>query len=652
MHRFPALFSPIGLRGHEIRNRILSTGHQTCLARANLPSDDMVAYHEARARGGAGLIIVESARFHDSSFTDAPDLHIHTDAAIPAYRALAQAVHRHGAHIFGQLSHAGRVSRRMRGGSRGVSYAPSAVAENRFHTMPRAMPSAMIADLTDAVGQAARRYAEAGFDGVELLASHGLLFAQFLNPAANLREDAWGGTRENRMRFLSESLASARRLAGPDIVLGIRISAEEVEPDGLTADEVTAICRELAQRGAVDYVNVTLGSMAGLGGSIHVVPPMQVPTGYVAPRAGSLRAALSVPVLVAGRINQPQIAERILTSGLADMCGMTRAMISDPDMPGKALQGRAEDIRACIGCNQACIGHFHAGNPISCIQTPETGRERQFTAAPAVARPRGVLVAGGGPAGMKAAVTAARRGHQVTLCDTGARLGGQVLLAEALPGRAEFGGLTTNLLRELQACGVALRLRTRVDAAMVRDTGAEAVIVATGARNAHQAIDGAEDGHVLHASDVIAGGANPGARVLVADWRCDWVGVGLAEHLARKGHHVRLAVNGTHAGQNLQMYLRDHWAGILHDLGVEVLPYARLFGVDRESAYLAHVVTGAPVICDGVDTVVLAAPPVPDTTLEAELDRLGLPFLMAGDCLCPRSAEEAILEGFLVGREV
>jgi len=652
MHRFPKLFSPISLRGHEIRNRILSTGHQTYLAQANLPSDDMIAYHETRARGGAGLIIVESARFHESSFTDAPDLHIHSDAAIPAFRALALAVHRHGAHIFGQLSHSGRVSRSLRGGLRGVAYAPSAVADNRFHTMPRAMPGAMIADLTESVGQAARRFAEAGFDGVELLASHGLLFAQFLNPAVNQRDDAHGGSRENRMRFLCDSLAAARRLAGPDIALGIRISADEIEPDGLRLDEVTAICLELTRQGAIDYVNVTVGSMSGLGGSIHVVPPMQVPVGYVAPQAGSLRAALPVPVLVAGRINEPQIAERILSSGLADMCGMTRAMISDPEMANKARAGRAGDIRVCIGCNQACIGHFHAGNSISCIQTPETGRERAFASIPVVARPRRVLVAGGGPAGMKAAVTAARRGHAVTLCDTGARLGGQVLLAEALPGRAEFGGLATNLIHELHEAGVDIRLRTRVDAALVRDIMAEAVIIATGARPASPVIEGAEAGHVVQATDVIAGAANPGSRVLVADWRCDWIGMGIAEHLVRKGHHVRLAVNGTHAGQNIQMYLRDHWAGILHGLGVEVLTYARLFGVDRDTAYLAHIVTGQPVVCEGVDTVVLSTPNAPDTALERDVEGQGVHIELAGDCLSPRSAEEAILEGFLAGRAV
>jgi 2,4-dienoyl-CoA reductase-like NADH-dependent reductase (Old Yellow Enzyme family) len=652
LHKYPTLFSPIGLRGHEIRNRILSTGHQTYLAQANLPSDAMVGYHEARARGGAGLIIVESARFHESSFTDAPELRIHNDAAIPAYRALAHAVHLHGARIFGQLSHAGRASHRMQGGLRGVTYSPSAVADNRFHTMPRAIPYAMITELTEAVGNAARRYAEAGFDGVELLASHGLLFAQFLNPTVNLRDDAYGGNRENRLRFLCESLAAARRLAGPDIVLGIRISADEVEPDGLTPNEVTAICSELDQQGLLDYVNVTLGSMAGLGGSIHVVPPMQIPTGYVAPQAGNLRAVLSVPVLVAGRINQPQIAEHILSSGLADMCGMTRAMISDPEMANKARLGRAEEIRACIGCNQACIGHFHAGNSISCIQTPQTGREREFTAMPVVTRPRRVLVAGGGPAGMKAAVTAARRGHAVTLCDVGTRLGGQVLLAQTLPGRAEFGGLITNLMQELHETGVEVRLRTRVDAILAGATRAEVVIISTGALSEAPLIEGVADGNVLQASDVIAGRANPGSRVLVADWRCDWVGMGIAELLARKGHHVRLAVNGTHAGQNLQQYLRDHWAGILHGLGVEVLPYVRLFGVDPDSAYLAHIVTGSPVVCDAVDTVVLAALPQPDTALEAELQGLGLPVTFAGDCLSPRSAEEAIFEGFLAGRAV
>jgi 2,4-dienoyl-CoA reductase-like NADH-dependent reductase (Old Yellow Enzyme family) len=652
MAAFKKLFSPLTLRSVEIRNRVLSTGHQTYLAKDGLPSEDLTAYHEARARGGAGLIIVEAARFHKTALSDSPELIVTSDDCIPGYRRMAKTVHQHGAKLFGQLSHSGRVSRRMNGGLRDVAYAPSAVPDNRFHTMPRAMPLGLIEELIDACAAASRRLAEAGLDGIELVASHGLLFAQFLNPKTNRRTDQYGGSRENRMRFLASCLAGARKAVGDDRVVGMRISAEEIEADGLEAGEVISVCRDLAARGALDYVNVTTGSMSGLGGSIHVVPPMEVKTGYVAPQAGTLRAAVGLPVFVAGRINQPQIAEQILASGLADMCGMTRAMISDPDIVNKARTGRLDDIRACIACNQACIGHYHMGYSLSCIQNPMTGREAKLGAAQQALPKKRVLVAGGGPAGMKAAVVAAERGHSVVLCEADRRLGGQALLAQLLPERSEFGGLVTNLEREISLTGVEVRVNTPVDAALVKKLGADAVVIATGAKPYAPAIEGRDSGHIVEAWDVLTAKANPGSRVLVADWRCDWAGMGLAEKLALDGRHVRLAVNGLNAGQNLPMYLRDLWAAKLHDLGVEIIPYARLFGVDEDTAYLTHIVSGKPIVCDKVDTVVMAFGHQSDTRLEQDLMDSDIPVHLAGDCLSPRSAEEAIYEGLLAGRAV
>ena len=281
-----------------------------------------------------------------------------------------------------------------------------------------------------------------------------------------------------------------------------------------------------------------------------------------------------------------------------------------------------------------------------------TGREVKLDSPPKISRRKRILVAGGGPAGMKAAVTAAERGHEVILCESGRRLGGQALLAQLLPDRAEFGGLITNLEHEISKAGVEVRLKTHVDAKLVSSIGAEAIIVATGAIPYTPPVEGREDGHVVEAWDVLTSKANPGSRVLVADWRCDWVGMGLAEKLARDGRHVRLAVNGLHAGQNLQMYLRDLWAVKLHELGVEVIPYARLYGVDRDTAYLTHIVSGKPIVCEAVDTVVMAFGHSPVTTLENELTGLGLPMQLAGDCLAPRSAEEAVYEGLLAGRAV
>jgi NADPH-dependent 2,4-dienoyl-CoA reductase/sulfur reductase-like enzyme len=392
--------------------------------------------------------------------------------------------------------------------------------------------------------------------------------------------------------------------------------------------------------------------MQGLGGSVHVVPPMEIAHAYVAPKAGTIRAAVGLPVLVAGRINQPQIAEHVLSAGQADMCGMTRALISDPEMPNKALAGRTDDIRACIGCNQACIGHYHMGYAISCIQNPVTGRELKLGKIAKAAAPKRILVAGGGPAGMKAALTAAGRGHRVTLCEAKPRLGGQAALAQLLPERAEFGGLITNLEHEMRQAGVAVRLNTAVTADLATREKPDAIIVATGGLPYRPEIEGAGDAHVLDAWAVLEGRANPGGRVLVADWRCDWIGMGLAEKLAREGRHVRLAVTGTHAGQNLQQYLRDHWAGKLHKLGVEVIPYARLFGVDTDTAYMAHIVSGEPIIANDVETVVLALGQRPDTALEELLEPIGIPLHLAGDCLSPRSAEEAVYEGMMAGMEV
>ncbi|MGP2494438.1 oxidoreductase [Mesorhizobium sp. PUT5] len=648
---YPHLFSPLDIRGHDIRNRILSTGHQTYLARGNLPSDDLIAYHETRAKGGVGLIINEAARFHASTLGEAPDLALLSDDAIPHYARLATAVHRHGAKLFGQLSHSGRVTRRMMNGMRGVVFAPSPTPENRFHVVPREMPTEMVAEIIASASEGGRRYAEAGYDGVELMASHGLLFAQFLNPSVNRRQDIYGGSPENRLRPLRESLIGVRRAVGADIVVGLRISADEADEGGLDQETVLGICRQLSEEGLVDYVNTTLGTMSSLGGSIHVVPPMEIPPAYVADKAAAIRAVVSVPVFVAGRINQPQVAEGVLAAGEADMCGMTRALIVDPDMPRKAREGRPDEIRACIGCNQACIGHFHAGHSISCIQNPSTGRELRLPpSVPVVRRSLKVLVAGGGPAGMKAAVTAAEMGHRVILSEATPRLGGQALLAQLLPDRFEFGGLVTNLATELALRQVDVRLNSRVDRAVVEAIAPDGVILATGSAPVGSETEGREAGHVIEAADLLAGRAEPGARAVVADWRCDWIGIGVAIQLSRKGHHVRLAVNGICAGQNLQQYVRDHWAGKLHEAEIEVIPYARFFGADGDTAYFLHGASGQPIVLEGTDTVVLASGNAPDTALEHELKGADVPFVTIGDCTIARSAEEAIYDGVATTR--
>ncbi len=249
---------------------------------------------------------------------------------------------------------------------------------------------------------------------------------------------------------------------------------------------------------------------------------------------------------------------------------------------------------------------------------------------------------------MKAAAVAAERGHHVTLYEKAAQLGGQALLAQLLPGRAEFGGIVTNLAREMELAGVEVLRNSPVDRALVERLAPDAVVIATGARPRRPAVEGQEEAHVVDAWQVLKGEANVGGSVVIADWRGDWIGLGLAERLARDGCRVRLCVAGLMAGQSIPQYVRDHWVGTLHRLGVEVIPYARLFGVDGDSAYFQHIASGEAMILEGVETLVLAQGHEAEMSLSDSLGGLDLDLHEVGDCVSPRTAEEAVLEGLRV----
>ncbi|MEB3881501.1 oxidoreductase, partial [Pseudomonas guariconensis] len=567
------------------------------------------------------------------------------DACIDGYRRLAEACHAHGTVVLSQLFHPGREIMETADGLLAVAYSASAVPNERFRVMPRALDQAMIDEIIQGYASAAHRLHQAGLDGVEVVASHGYLPAQFLNPRVNRRTDGYNGGLEQRLRFVREVLSAVRAATDEQFIVGLRISADERDPEGLTEDESLVAAQAL--QGEIDYLHIVAGTSASQGGAVHIVPPMAIEPAYLAREAGTFKARLDIPLFVTGRINQPQEAELILARGQADVCGMTRALICDPQMPSKTERGQVEDVRACIACNQACIGHFHRGLPISCIQRPETGRELQYGTLIPTQAPKRVMIAGGGPAGMKAAAVAAARGHEVTLYEAGPQLGGQVQLAQLLPRRSEFGGASTNLQREMELAGVRVVRNTRVDRALVERERPDVVIAATGARPYWPEFERSGDLQVVDAWQVLRNQATLGRSVLVVDWRSDWIGPGIAERLVREGHQVQLAVNGTHCGESLPLYVRDQMAGELHRLGIPITPYARLYGCDDNTVYLLHTASGEPMIFEEIDTLVLCLGHQPVDTLAEELAGL-VQVRRIGDCLAPRTVEEAIHDGLTV----
>ena len=648
---FPHLSAPIVIGRRQVKNRLFMPAHETGLARRGLPSEEMIAYLRRRAEGGLGLIVVQAAGVHPTAKSWPKLMMADSDECIPGFVALREALAETGVTLIGQLFHPGRlIHGRTVEGMLPVPFGASD-APNEAHALNvRAMRTETVHDVIAGYGAAAGRMARAGLHGVEITAAHGYLPWQFLSAASNDRSDEFGGGLQGRLTFLMRTLEQVRLSIGPELILGLRISVDDGDHESPEPTEIERALEMIDRAGLVDYYSFAFGTENSHMGGNHVIAPMDRPTGYVAGTIGRMKAAVSKPVLAVGRINDPAVAERMIAQGAADMCGSARANLCDPDFAAKAVGGRAEDIRACIACNQACVGHLEIGYPISCIQHPESGRELVHGTRKPAAAPRRVAVVGGGPAGMKAAVIAAGRGHEVELFDEREQLGGQVLLAQALPARAEFGGAATNLGRELELSGAKVHLRPRATPELVAERGFDAVIEATGALPRRPNFEGAELSGVIDAWSVIEGKAKPGARVVVYDWRSDWIGPGVAELLAATGHAVRLVTGAARVGEHLQQYVADMTAGRLHAAGIPVTPYMHLAGFDGDTAYFLHAVTGGPVMMDEVDSIVVCG--LHRARDHQDYESLGIDVLRVGDCNAARTVEEAVYEGMLAGEKV
>lgn len=640
---YPLLLSPLQIGPIELRNRIVSTAHQTTLVEDGLPTDDFVAYHAARAEGGAGLICIEATAVHPSGLLTGHTIAGYDPRVVERLARVADAAHAGGARLFVQLFHGGREQIDLP--PRAPAVAPSAVPSQRFKVEPRALAAHEIEEIVAHHELVAGHARAAGLDGVELCASHGYLPTQFLSERSNQRDDAWGGDAERRLHYVREALRAMRRGAGDGLAVGIRLSADETLPEGRHAPETAAILRTLAAEGLIDYASAVIGDSASYLGSAWIVPPPPVPRDAMWEPAGILHEALSVPLIATSRIHEPVEAEAVLAAGAADAVGMTRALIADPDLPRRLLEDREEERILCTGCNQGCIGHYHAGTPIGCIVNPRTGRERTLPRPVPGSSHRDVLVIGAGPAGIAAALEAARNGDRVTLLERGDAIGGQLRLAGRAPAHTETWEVYAgDAERDLAAAGVDVRLGTAATAADA--DGRDLVVLATGARPYTPRLHRDLPFRLVQAWDAIADPAAIVGPVLVADWGGGYEGLDAAERLAGAGHDVELACGGLLPGEDVHQYQRNLYLARLDEAGVRIRHH---LGLSPDGHALRHVFSGREEPINPVATVVLAQGRVPDDALWEVLE--GRPNVVrAGDVLGPRSAEEAILEGTLAVR--
>jgi 2,4-dienoyl-CoA reductase-like NADH-dependent reductase (Old Yellow Enzyme family)/thioredoxin reductase len=622
---FDELFQPLQIGTAEIRCRIVSTSHQTTMVRDHLPTDEFVAYQQARARGGVGLIIMEAVAVSPSGLLTAHTLGGYLEDMVGGYRRVSEAVHSHGAQLFVQLFHGGREV--ISSAPRPVVVAASAIPSHRYHTEPRALTTSDVRDLISSYGRCAAIAAEAGIDGIEITAAHGYLFEQFFNSTYNTRDDEYA----EPARALLD-VVEAIRQAAPRLALGVRLSGD--------SEAAQAAVPRLA--GVIDYVHVTTGNSATFDGCVGIVPPLPTPRNIVENFTAPFR--IGVPLIATARVVEPADANAILQRGSADAIGMNRALITDPEMPNKARAGRDDEILRCIACN-ACIAHYHAETPLRCAQNPRTGRELTLPRAEPGSAARRILVVGGGPAGMAAAVEAGARGHEVVLLERN-QLGGQVRLAGKSPTHAELAeSMMANYERLLPRSNVRVELGVDADADLIESHSPDAVIIAAGARpfDPPHALSGVE---VVQVWDLLAG-FRPEGHILIADWGGDAAALDCAEALAAEGRKVTLAVGAVTPGETLHQYSRNVYIGRLLRAGVRIENWLALQKAEEGRASFRNIFAPDLETSIPCDVLALSLGRVPNQSLEADLRARGIEVETAGDCRSPRTIEEAVLEGTL-----
>ena len=670
---YPRLLGPGKIGRHETKNRVWMTSHATLLVKDHLFTDAHVDYYVERAKGGAAVITMEAMAVHESTQPYPGKAFAFDPRMIGEFRKIAAAVHNHGTLILAQAWHRGRQTNSVT--SRVPVWAPSAIPCSVYREMPKVMEPEDIEQIIHGYRLTARHAIEGDLDGIELgAASHGYLLNQFLSPATNHRDDEYGGSLENRMRIVMRIIDAAREEVGADAIVGLRLNSDDGMQGGLGPVEWAEIAKHLAATGKLDYISCSQGTYLN---RMMIYPTSPEEHGFQMAATRQVKASIDLPVVGVGRITTPDEAEAILRAGDCDFVGMTRALIADAFWVRKAEQGHADKIRPCVGANW-CMESIFAHAPIACIHNPSVGREKQLSEEQVipVATARNIAVVGSGPAGLRAALTASRRGHKVTLIERSSELGGQVAWMGRVHSARELADTAGWLIAQLRDTDVEIYRDSEATVELLTEAGYDAVIVATGATQLKHGWsplqparwDGPEMagagqtwvyscGEVLGLTQPLRDGKATGkaGRAVVVDTLGARQGVLTAEYLARAGWQVQFVTQLGQAAPNLAAS-RD-WGkayGSLRRLGVVFTTDHDLTSIGEHSVSFLDVFTKEPKTIAEVDALVLVNGAAAQNRLFHELRsaRKDLEVHLIGDALAPRRINDAIFEAELVARKI
>ncbi len=642
MSAFPHLFTPIQIGTLQAKNRVMMSAMSINFGvdEKGFVEDQLTAYFVARAKGGAGMMLVGGCAVHPTG-VELPDLpKMWDDGCIAPLEKMAKAIKPYDCRFGVQLMHGGRQS------YHNEKVAPSAIAAPALvKSAPRALTVAEIPEMIAAFGNAARRCQKAGVDFIEIHGAHGYLINQFLAPNSNQRSDEWGGSFENRTRFFIEVFRDIKAKCGDDFPVGVRMNGNDYIENGWSLDEACRLAKILEKEGAA-YLHVS----AGVYGSRQLtIPSMYVEQGCFAHLAEAVKAHVSIPVVAVGRIKKPQMAEEILSAKKADIIALGRSLLADPEWPNKAARNEIDLIRPCVGCCLGCIHAVFQLEPGGCVVNPDVGREHLLVKAEtSFGVGKKLLVVGGGPAGLAAARMAALRGYRVTLCEQKTALGGALRLAAIPPGRAELGDIIAYLEKELKRLEVDVRLNTALDESLLGDVRPEAVILATGSLPDMPIIKGLFQTAMMliTVTDVLEGQSLEGDQILVLGG--NQAGLVLADYLAEQGKQVVVLHRKDHFAEELSSNDRYYLRERLKKGGVTLYKQVTVKAILPDGIKFS--VNGRLETLKPFDAVVLADVMAPLREGINLLRKRNLPVHIIGDAKSPRHLMYAISEGEEVGR--